>query len=75
MGGGGGGGLSEFLATKNLLRIILKMVCEAYCFYSIIDENGRVVAFYVACKTMVNNSGQMGKHFYRIYRIFIEYYS
>jgi hypothetical protein len=55
--------VSDFLETKNLRTIILKMVCEAYCFYSIIDENGCVVAFYVACKTMVNNSGQMGKHF------------
>jgi hypothetical protein len=38
------------------------MVHEAYCFYTLLDEDRCVVAFYIATKTMVNHSAQMGKH-------------
>jgi hypothetical protein len=33
----------------------------AYCFYSLMDESGMVVAFYVATKSMVEYSALMGK--------------
>jgi hypothetical protein len=37
--------------------------CAAYCFYSLMDEAGMVVDYYVATKDMVPYSSLMGTFF------------